>query len=180
MKLLALLGVGLALTGTSLVRAQPAAAAELKPGDKAPDFALSASDGKSYKLSDFQGKQVVVLAWFPKAFTPGCTLECKSFEAEESPLKKLDVAYFTASVDSAETNKKFAASLGADFPILGDPSKTAARAYGVVDDRQTVARRWTFYIGTDGRILAIDKKVQCASHAQDVAKKLRELGVKDK
>jgi peroxiredoxin Q/BCP len=180
MRLLALLGTGLALTGTVLGGAQRAAAAELKPGDKAPDFTLSASDGKTYKLSDFQGKRVVVLAWFPKAFTPGCTLECKSFGAKESPLKDLDAACFTASVDSPETNKKFAASLGVDFPILGDPSKTAARAYGVVDDQQSVARRWTFYIGTDGRILAIDKKVQCPSHARDVAKKLRELGVKEK
>ena len=180
MRLLALLGTGLALTGIALGRGQPAAAAELKPGDKAPDFTLSASDGKTYKLSEFQGKRVVVLAWFPKAFTPGCTLECKSFGAKESPLKKLDAACFTASVDSAETNQKFAASLGVDFPILGDPKKTAARAYGVVDDQQPVARRWTFYIGTDGRILAIDKNVQCSSHAQDVAKKLRELGVKEK
>ena len=100
--------------------------------------------------------------------------------ATEPALKNLDAAYFTASVDPPETNQKFAASLGVDFPILGDPSKTAARAYGVVDDRQPVARRWTFYIGTDGRILAIDKNVQCSSHAQDVAKKLRQLGVHDR
>ena len=153
---------------------------ELKVGDTAPDFSLRGSDGKTHKLSAYRGKQAVVLAWFPKAFTPGCTLECKSFGAKESPLKDLDAACFTASVDSPETNKKFAASLGVDFPILGDPSKTAARAYGVVDDQQSVARRWTFYIGTDGRILAIDKKVQCPSHARDVAKKLRELGVKEK
>jgi peroxiredoxin Q/BCP len=180
MRLLALLGAGLALTGIALGRAQGAAAGELQAGDRAPDFTLSASDGKTYRLSDFRGKQVVVLAWFPKAFTPGCTLECKSFGAKESPLKNLDAAYFTASVDSAETNRKFAASLGVDFPILGDPSKTAARAYGVVDDQQPLARRWTFYIGTDGRILAIDKKVQCPNHARDAAKKLRELGVQNR
>jgi peroxiredoxin Q/BCP len=100
--------------------------------------------------------------------------------ATEPALKNLDAAYFTASVDPPETNQKFAASPGVTFPILGDPSMTAARAYGVVDDQQSVARRWTFYIGTDGRILAIDKKVQCASHAQDVARKLGELGVKEK
>ena len=157
-----------------------ASAADLKPGDKAPGFVLKASDGKSYKLADFQGKKVVVLAWFPKAFTPGCTLECKSFGAKDSPLKKLDVAYFTASVDSAETNRKFAESLGVEFPILGDPDGKVARAYGVVDDHQKFARRWTFYIGVDGRILEIDKDVHCASHAADVAKKLHELGVKAK
>ena len=179
MKRFALLGAGLILTGIGLAGMARAAADELKPGDPAPDFALTASNGKVYRLSDFRGKQVVVLAWFPKAFTPGCTLECKSFGAKESPLKNLDAAYFTASVDPPETNRRFAASLGVDFPILGDPDKTAARAYGVVDDRQPVARRWTFYIGTDGRILAIDKKVQCPSHAEDVARKLRELGVKE-
>ena len=88
-----------------------------------------------------------------------------------------DVAYFTASVDSPDTNKKFAESLGLDYPILSDPDKTVARAYGVVTaDRQT-ALRWTFYIGADGRILYIDKQVSAASHGKDVAARLAELGV---
>ena len=87
------------------------------------------------------------------------------------------MAYFTASVDSPDTNTKFAESLGLDYPILSDPDKGVARAYGVVTaDRQT-ALRWTFYIGADGRILHIDKQVNTASHGKDVAARLAELGV---
>ena len=62
-------------------------APELKVGDQAPDFSLQASDGKIYKLSDFKGKQAVVLAWFPKAFTQGCTIECKSLAEHGDMIK---------------------------------------------------------------------------------------------
>ena len=109
-----------------------AAAAELKAGDKAPDFTLPGSDGKTYHLADFRDKQVVVLAWFPMAFTPGCTTECKSFRESGDALRKFDAAYFTASRDTAEKNRKFAESLAVDYPILSDPAGDVARAYGVV------------------------------------------------
>src|SRR5678809_1334973 len=82
--------------------AVPAAAADLKVGDPAPDFTLQATDGKTYKLSDFKGKQAVVLAWFPKAFTQGCTIECKSLAEHGDLIKMYDVAYFMASVDNVE------------------------------------------------------------------------------
>src|SRR4051794_15508686 len=78
------------------------AAEALKPGDPAPDFSLPGSDGKTYKLSDFKGKQAVVLAWFPKAFTGGCTAECKSLRASGEEIRKFDAAYFTASCDTPE------------------------------------------------------------------------------
>ena len=154
-----------------------ASAVELKPGDKAPGFELVGSDGNAYKLSDYQGKQAVVLAWFPKAFTPGCTAECTSFRADGQRLRAFDVAYFTASCDTAEKNKKFAESLDLDYPILSDPKGKVAEAYGVVDADRRVPRRWTFYVGQDGKILAIDKEVKTAEHAKDVAKKLESLGV---
>jgi peroxiredoxin Q/BCP len=157
--------------------AAAASAEELKPGDPAPGFALQGSDGKKHSLEDFRGKKVVVLAWFPKAFTPGCTQECKSLGAQDAPVKQYDVAYFMASVDDPETNRKFAESQGAEFPILSDPQGKVARAYGVVDDKQKLPRRWTFFIGTDGKILAIDKGVRVGTHAADVAKQLEQLGV---
>lgn len=160
----------LALFGMSTL-----AHAELKVGDKAPDFSLPGTDGKTHKLSDFSGKQVVVLAWFPKAKTPGCTLECKSFREHGDALKAYDVAYFTASCDTPEYNKEFATELSLDYPILSDTDKSVAKAYGVVDDKRLVPQRWTFYIGKDGKILAIDKEVKTGVHGRDVAAKLDEL-----
>jgi thioredoxin-dependent peroxiredoxin len=152
-------------------------AAELKPGDVAPDFSLPGSDGKTYKLSDFKDKQVVVLAWFPKAFTSGWTAECKSFRENGKALKDANVAYFTASTDTPEDNKRFAESLGADYPILSDPGKKVAEAYGVVHEGRQVPERWTFYIGKDGKILHVDRQVKAATAAADVVTKLKELNI---
>ena len=157
--------------------AQPAP--ELKVGDQAPDFSLQASDGKTYKLSDFKGKQAVVLAWFPKAFTQGCTIECKSLAEHGDMIKKYNVKYFMASVDPIEGeqgNKAFAAAHNADFPLLSDPDKKTAEAYGVLNGRP-VASRWTFYIGKDGKIMAIEKKINPPTSAEDMAAKLGELKV---
>ena len=155
-------------------------AAELKIGDTAPDFTLPGSDGKTYKLADYRNKQAVVLAWFSKAFTPGCTTECKVMAQHGSKLKRFDAAYFTASVDKPEKNREFSQSVGADYPILSDPSGAVARAYGVTGAIQKWASRWTFYIDKGGKILYIDKDVHPATHADDVAKKLKELGVAEK
>jgi peroxiredoxin Q/BCP len=90
------------------------------------------------------------------------------------------VAYFAASVDDADTNRKFAESLGVTYPILSDPGKQVARAYGVVGGDRAVAQRWTFYIGKDGRILYIDKQVSPSSHGKDVVARLEQLGIKPK
>ncbi len=145
-----------------------------------PSSRCMGSDGKEYSLSQFKGKQPVVIAWFPKAFTRGCTAECKNMKEEGEAIREFDVAYFTASVDNAEDNTKFAESLGLDFPILSDPSKDTAKAYGVVHEGRPVAERWTFYIGPNGKILAVDQEVKAAQHGEDIAKKLEELGVKKK
>jgi len=155
------------------------AAAEVNVGDAAPDFSMQGTDGKTYKLSDFKGKQAVVLAWFPKAKTPGCTLECKSFRDSGGELRGYDVAYFTASCDTPEYNKEFAESLSLDFPILSDPDKSVAKAYGVVTDKP-FPQRWTYYIGKDGKVLYIDKAVKTMNHGKDVAAKLDELKVSKK
>lgn len=87
------------------------------------------------------------------------------------------MAYFAVSVDPPETNKAFAQSLGVDYPLLSDPTRGVAQAYGVADADQSYASRWTFYIGVDGRILHIDKRVSPTTHGQAVAAKLSELGV---
>ena len=78
-------------------------------------------------------------------------------------------------MDTPEVNKKFAESLGADYPILSDPEKKVAEAYGVVHPAREVAERWTFYIGKDGKILHVDRQVKAQSAAEDVVSKLKEL-----
>ena len=81
------------------------------------------------------------------------------------------------STDTPQKNKEFADSLGADFPILGDPDRKAAEPYGVLVPVVGIAKRWTFYIGKDGKILFVDKDVQVDRAGADVARKLAELGI---
>src|SRR6187431_2797404 len=145
----ALLTMGLVATlaaGALLAQGPPGAAPEVptvvKVGDMAPDFSLQGTDGKTHKLSEYRGKQAVVLAWFPKAFTQGCTIECKSLAENGDKIKKYDVTYFMASVDKLDDNVAFAKAtsvkLGertvekkeADFPMLADPTKEVATKYG--------------------------------------------------
>ena len=163
-----------------VIGADNGSAAELKVGEPAPEFELVGSDGKTYKLSDFKGKQAVVIAWFPKAFTGGCTKECKSFRDNGKAIRGFNVAYFTASVDTVELNKKFAESLELDYPILSDPSKKVAAAYGVVNAERKVPFRHTYYIGKDGKILHIDRTVNAAAHGKDLVDQLKKLGVETK
>lgn len=84
------------------------------------------------------------------------------------------------SVDDIETNTRFAKEHEADFPILSDTYKTVAQAYGVLNPAGTRARRWTFYIGADGKILFVDNKVSTSTAGEDLARRLGELGVKKK
>lgn len=80
-------------------------------------------------------------------------------------------------MDTPQTNKAFAESLGADYPILADPDKQTARAYGVLIPVAGLANRWTFYIGSDGKVLFIDKGVKVNTAGADIAAKLAELGI---
>jgi thioredoxin-dependent peroxiredoxin len=171
-----------------LATAAMAQTVDLKVGDQAPNFKLQATDGKTYQLSDFKGKQAVVVAWFPAAFTRGCTIECKSLAENGDKIKMYDVSYFMASVDPIEKNKEFAKAttvkLGdqevtkkeADFPLLSDPTKETAKAYGVLNERGT-ASRWTFYIDKTGKISYIEKTVKPDTSAEDMITKLAELKV---
>jgi len=95
-------------------------------------------------------------------------------------LDKFQVAFFTASCDDAETNKKYAESLKLDYPILSDPGKKVAEAYGVVHGTRQVPERWTFIIDADGKVAVIDKEVNTKTHGSDVATRLAELGVPKK
>jgi peroxiredoxin Q/BCP len=170
--------VVVAVVGLSAMVAAQTPAVELKVGDPAPAFSLPGTDGKTHTLAQYKGKAVVI-AWYPAAFTSGCTAECKSFAENGPALKQFDVAYFMASVDAPEKNKAFAEEHKADFPLLSDPDKKVAEAYGVLNARG-VASRWTFFIGPDGRITHIEKKINTQTAGADLAAKLAELGVKKK
>jgi thioredoxin-dependent peroxiredoxin len=94
-------------------------------------------------------------------------------------LRQLGVQYFAASVDSPDVSMRFARSLGLDYPVLSDPTKETARAFGVLGITG-FAQRWTFFIDGDGRILAIDKHVKVGTHGADVVEQLRALGVRER
>ena len=195
----ALMTMGLVATlaaGAVIAQGPPAAATQpaVKGGDMAPDISLQGTDGKTHKLSDYRGKQAVVIAWFPKAFTQGCTIECKSLAENGDRIKQYDVAYFMASTDNIEDNTKFAKATSvtlqgrggastvvekkeADFPMLADPTKEVATKYGVLMANGNFANRWTFYIDKSGKVVAIDTKVNPATSAEDMVAKLAELKV---
>ena len=161
---------------TAVLGAQAPTGVTLKVGDQAPDFTLKGSDGRTYSLADYRGKKSVVIAWFPKAFTQGCTLECKSLAANGDRLRKYDVAYFMASVDAIEDNTRFAESERADFPLLSDADKSVATRYGVLAPRG-FANRWTFYIDKSGKIAYIDRAVNPETSAEDIIARLGQLKV---
>ena len=174
----ALLAIG--LFAVLAVGAGAQAPVELKVGDTAPDFSLQGTDGKLHKLSEYRGKEAVVLAWFPKAFTQGCTIECKSLAANGDKIKKYQVAYFMISVDPLEGeggNMAFAKSENADFPLLSDPTKEIANKYGVLNPERGFANRWTFYIDKSGKISHIDRAVRPATSAEDMLAQLNTLKV---
>jgi peroxiredoxin Q/BCP len=152
---------------------------DLKVGDDAPDFSLQATTGDYYKLSDYKGKQAVVLAWYPMANTRGCTIECKSLTEQGHLIREFDVSYVMASVDPLDDNRAFAEKTGADFPMLSDPTKSTAKAYQVLNLFK-VASRVTFYISKQGKIVKIDDDISPKSAAQDMANNLASLGVAKK
>lgn len=200
----AVLTVGLAVTigfatlaaqGQAQAGAQTPPVPTLKVGDVAPDFSLQGTDGKTHKLSDYRGKSAVVIAWFPRAMTSGCTIECKSLADNGDKIQKYQVAYFMASTDPIEKNIEFAKATKvtlpgrgggeptvvekkeADFPLLSDPTMETAKAYGVVTGTRTAASRWTFFIDKAGKIAAIETSVRPATSAEDMIAKLDELKV---
>jgi len=151
-------------------------ASDLKVGELAPNFKLQATNGDYYQLSDYKGKQAVVLAWYPMANTRGCTIECKSLVEKGHLIREYNASYFMASVDPLDDNRAFAKKTGADFPMLSDPSKDVAKAYDVLNIFR-VASRVTFYISKEGKILKIDEDISPKTAAEDIADNLEKLNV---
>lgn len=147
----------------------------LEVGEKAPHFTLQGSDGKTYSLADFAGKRGFVLAWFPKAFTSGCTAELEDLRDNAAAIDAYDAAVFMVSTDPPDKNAEFAKSVDAKQVLLSDVGGEVASAYGV-DGLGGYAKRWTFYVDKDGVVRAIDTEVETDTAGADIAKKLGELG----
>jgi peroxiredoxin len=150
--------------------AQPPAAQPAPPppsvaiGAQAPDFTLPwlapVGEGKfenrQVRLSDFRGKQNVVVAFFPAAFSPGCTKEMQQYQASSGAFTAANTTILGVSVDSTWANKAFREQLAAEFPILSDWKKDVSRQYGLLDEGTGFARRATFVIDKAGIVRKVD------------------------
>lgn len=125
---------------------------ELKVGDTAPDFELEDQNGKKVRLSRYQGRKNVLLAFFPFAFSPVCTNELGELKEKEGPIMKLDTQILAASVDSTWTQKAFAKDLGVKFPILSDFGKKAVPLYGALYEDKGFAKRSVFVVDKKGKV----------------------------
>jgi peroxiredoxin Q/BCP len=145
-------------------------------GSAAPGFALPDQDGRTHRLSDFAGRWLV-LYFYPRDDTPGCTQEACRFRDDIGVLGDLGAAVVGVSVDSTGSHAGFARKYQLPFPLLSDPDGRMAASYGSLLNLGLVrfARRHTFIIAPDGRIAARFDKVDPARHAEEVARTLRRL-----
>ncbi len=147
---------------------------ELKEGDKAPDFTLPSSDGGNVSLKDFKGKENIVLYFYPKDDTPGCTKEACSFRDQKKLFQAQGAEIFGVSFDSVNSHKRFIAKYKLPFPLLSDEDKTVAQKYGVYKEKSLYGKsfmgieRTTFVIDKDSKIRKIFPKVKVDSHTEEV------------
>jgi peroxiredoxin Q/BCP len=134
----------------------PAHAAQMpKVGDTAPLFTGQDQDGKTVKLADLIGKKIVLLYFYPKDFTPGCTKEACGFRDRMGDLQKDNVKVVGVSFDSAKSHQEFTAKYRLNFPLLADPDGKIVDLYGVRIDHMNIAHRVSFLIGLDGKIVHV-------------------------
>ena len=143
-------------------------AATPKAGDKAPDFAAEDQDGKTVKLSDFAGKQAVLLYFYPKDQTPGCTKEACGFRDRLEDLKKQDVAVLGVSRDDAASHKKFIAKENLNFPLLADTNGKLTELYGAGMEGRNMSRRVSFLIDKNGKIVHVTDAPSADKHLAEM------------
>jgi peroxiredoxin Q/BCP len=152
----------------------------LQPGTKAPAFKLARDGGGTVSLADFAGKNLI-LYFYPKADTPGCTIEAKAFSELSKAFAKAGTAVLGVSADSVEAQDKFKTKHGLAIPLASDETHKMLDAYGVWGEKSMYGRtfmgitRATFLIGKDGRIARIWPKVKVEGHAEDVLAAAQEL-----
>lgn len=146
---------------------------EPKVGDVAPDFQMPSTRGKDVTLKQFRGTDVI-LYFYPKDDTPGCTAEACSFRDHEADITKAHAVVLGVSTDPLESHESFSEKHHLNFPLLSDQTSDVAKMYGVWKEKNLYGRRsWgvartTFWIGADGRVKKIWKKVDTARHAEEV------------
>jgi len=150
-------------------------------GKKAPAFTLPASTGGKVKLSDYAGQQNVVLYFYPRDNTPGCTQEACDFRDNLARLQDAETVVLGISTDSVTSHEKFSAKFSLPFPLLADVDHVVAEKYGVWGEKKNYGKtyyglhRSTFLIGKDGKIKAVWPKVKVKGHVEDVLAKLAEV-----
>jgi thioredoxin-dependent peroxiredoxin len=149
----------------------------LKEGDKAPSFKLTCDTGEKVSLSDFKGK-TVVLYFYPKDLTPGCTQQACDFRDQAVAFKKKKAVILGVSADPLERHEKFRDKFALTFPLLSDEDKATCKAYGVWKEKSLYGRKFmgiertTFVIGPDGKIAKIFPKVKVKGHIDEVLESL--------
>lgn len=153
-------------------------AAGLTVGEKAPEFLLPDETGKKVSLKSFQGKQVV-LYFYPKDDTPGCTKEACRFRDSITPILKTGSVVLGVSLDGQESHRKFIAKHGLPFSLLSDEDATVSKAYGVYTQKNTYGKKYwgiersTFVIDPEGIVKAIFRKVKVDGHVDEVLAALK-------
>jgi len=148
----------------------------LKPGDKAPDFELQAQDGRRVSLREFAGSKNVVLYFYPKDFTRGCTMETRSFSENYDKVLELGAEVIGISSDSAETHKEFANECGAKFILLADEGGRVRKLYGVQASLGLIPGRVTYVIDKQGIIRHIfSSQMNARQHVQEALGALKAL-----
>ena len=153
---------------------------KLNIGDKAPEFTLESTSGERISLADYRGKNVV-LYFYPKDDTPGCTVEACEFRDNHKQFDKADTMIFGVSPDDVKSHQKFTAKFNLSFPLLADVDKKVSEAYGVWVEKSMYGRsymgvaRTTFVIGKDGKITKIFEKVKPEGHNEEVLSALKGL-----
>ena len=165
LRLLSLSAAGLVVAG-SLGRAD--AAETPKVGDKAPLIEGKDQDAKTWKLADVVGKKIVLLYFYPKDDTPGCTKEACGFRDRMEDLKKENVEVIGVSFDSPESHQKFIAKHQLNFPLLADTDGKIAAVYGVKMPDKNMARRVSFLIALDGKIAHVTDSRDADTHLSEM------------